>query len=133
MPYDFKTRKKQNRSPEALERHRLYMKEYNAAKAKKYQGLYGSRRTLMDILYAEHGCYVCGETDPFALTFHHINPSEKQFGVTATNLTHADFWDELEKCICLCHNCHNRIHRLDSKTGIIDRNRLSSLFQGTTA
>lgn len=64
-------------------------------------------------------CERCGYNKCIdALEFHHINPKEKDknFG----NIKHKS-WEkqkrELDKCICVCSNCHREIHaelRLES-------------------
>ena len=48
-----------------------------------------------------------------ALEFHHIEPSEKDFSLSAIRANPKN-WDsikkELEKCILLCANCHREVH-----------------------
>lgn len=58
-------------------------------------------------------CSICGYSKSVrALEFHHINPLEKSFGISAKGL--ARKWDilkpELDKCILVCSNCHAEIH-----------------------
>jgi len=58
-------------------------------------------------------CGICGYNKcSNALEFHHINPSEKEFGLSAKGMTRS--WDkmvmELKKCICICSNCHREVH-----------------------
>ncbi len=65
------------------------------------------------IEYAGGKCQKCGYNKCInALTFHHINPKEKEFGISARGLTRS--WDkikkEIEKCKLLCMNCHAEIH-----------------------
>lgn len=47
-----------------------------------------------------------------ALEFHHIDPSQKLFGLTAANLARLP-WSEIElelaKCVLLCSNCHKEV------------------------
>ncbi len=47
-----------------------------------------------------------------ALSFHHINPETKSFGLSDKGLTRS--WDtikkEIDKCILVCANCHMEIH-----------------------
>lgn len=47
-----------------------------------------------------------------ALEFHHLNPNEKDFAISASGNTRS--WDkikkELDKCILVCANCHREIH-----------------------
>lgn len=47
-----------------------------------------------------------------ALEFHHVNPEEKEFGITTDTTTKAisKQLDELKKCILVCSNCHRGIH-----------------------
>lgn len=58
------------------------------------------------------GCAVCCYNRcSRALTFHHLDPSQKDFGISGE---HGRSWDrtvvELRKCVLLCHNCHSEVH-----------------------
>lgn len=73
------------------------------------------RRKLreMSIDYGGGECQVCGyKKCKRALSFHHKDPKEKDFGLSARGLTRS--WDkiqkELDKCILVCANCHMEIH-----------------------
>jgi len=57
-------------------------------------------------------CIICGYNKCIeALEFHHINPVEKDFSVGSSYYYK---WErikvELDKCSCLCANCHREIH-----------------------
>lgn len=57
-------------------------------------------------------CLLCG-FDKFqeALEFHHVNPQEKEFSLTSSNMKNlADQLIELKKCVLLCANCHRGVH-----------------------
>ena len=57
-------------------------------------------------------CILCG-FDKFqeALEFHHVNPEEKDFTLTSSNMKNlADQLVELRKCVLVCANCHRGIH-----------------------
>lgn len=57
-------------------------------------------------------CLLCG-FDKFqeALEFHHVNPQEKEFALTSSNMKNlADQLIELRKCVLLCANCHRGVH-----------------------
>jgi hypothetical protein len=47
-----------------------------------------------------------------ALEFHHVDPTEKDFGLAQSGITKS--WEkmkiELDKCILVCANCHREIH-----------------------
>lgn len=69
------------------------------------------RREAVD--YGGGKCQVCGySTCMRALSFHHKDPMQKDFGLSARGLTRS--WDkiktELDKCILVCSNCHAEIH-----------------------
>lgn len=58
-------------------------------------------------------CERCGYSKcNAALEFHHLDPNEKDFGVSAKGLTRP--WEkikiEIDKCILVCSNCHKEIH-----------------------
>lgn len=46
-----------------------------------------------------------------ALEFHHLNPEEKDFGISRTLTRSMDsLRQEVNKCILVCSNCHAEIH-----------------------
>jgi excinuclease UvrABC ATPase subunit len=58
-------------------------------------------------------CKHCGYNDPRSLVWHHLDSSIKKNGVVQlVGKKHS--WNtiltEINKCICLCHNCHNILH-----------------------
>jgi hypothetical protein len=65
------------------------------------------------IEYKGGKCEICGYDKCIgALEFHHKDPSQKDFGIGSDGCTRC--WDkvkeELDKCICVCANCHREIH-----------------------
>ena len=58
-------------------------------------------------------CEICGYSKNIAaLQFHHTNPKEKQFGLAQNGNIHSweEYWQEAQKCILVCANCHAEIH-----------------------
>lgn len=56
-------------------------------------------------------CKVCGESEPVALDFHHLDPKEKDF--EPSNLktySRGTIKREVRKCVVLCANCHRKVH-----------------------
>ena len=78
------------------------------------------RRDKLKILaidYLGGKCNKCGyDKCVDALDFHHLNPDEKEFGISEKGYTRS--WEsvkiELNKCILVCSNCHREIHALNS-------------------
>ncbi|MBP6974789.1 MAG: hypothetical protein KBB54_02490 [Candidatus Pacebacteria bacterium] len=73
------------------------------------------RKKLKDmaIEYGGGNCQVCGyDRCKRALSFHHKEPSQKDFGLSSRGLTRS--WEktktEIDKCILVCANCHMEIH-----------------------
>ena len=76
------------------------------------------------IEYKGGKCEICGyDKCKEALEFHHLDPSQKDFGIGSDGCTRS--WEkvkeELDKCICVCANCHREIH---SKEWNIKKNEL---------
>jgi len=71
------------------------------------------RMRLQAIEYGGDQCQICGYKKCLrSLSFHHKDPSQKDFGLSARGLTRS--WEktkkELDKCILVCANCHMEIH-----------------------
>lgn len=82
-----------------------YIKQAVAKRRKKIR--------LQAIEYGGGECQLCGYKKCHrALSFHHKDPSKKDFGLSAAGLTRS--WEktvkELDKCILVCANCHMEIH-----------------------
>lgn len=59
-------------------------------------------------------CIVCGYNKHHGcLTFHHIDPSKKEFTISDSNkmtIAWEKILEEVDKCALLCHNCHGEVH-----------------------
>jgi hypothetical protein len=64
--------------------------------------------------FRSKGCKKCGETCHACLDAHHIDPSTKDFTIGAVSngqkIGKGKIEKELEKCVCLCKNCHAKLH-----------------------
>ena len=68
---------------------------------------------VMAIEYKGNKCSICDYNKCIgALEFHHLDPNEKEFGISAKGYTRS--WElvkkELDKCILVCSNCHRELH-----------------------
>ena len=75
----------------------------------------------MAVDYKGGKCEKCGYNKCLtALEFHHMDPSQKDFGISQNGKTRS--WEktklELDKCIMVCANCHREIHE-DEKNRLI--------------
>ena len=56
-------------------------------------------------------CVKCGEDRPWVIQFHHIDPSTKKFEVAnVSTRSKSALLEEINKCVCLCSNCHDEFH-----------------------
>jgi hypothetical protein len=57
------------------------------------------------------GCCSCPEQSVHCLTFHHIDPREKDFTLGASlSRSLSKIQQEVSKCVVVCRNCHAKIH-----------------------
>jgi hypothetical protein len=67
----------------------------------------------MAVKYKGGKCAICGYSECLdCLVFHHLDPKEKEFGLSTRGVTRS--WEkikkELDKCILLCVRCHCELH-----------------------
>ena len=58
-------------------------------------------------------CSKCEENHPSCLEFHHLDPNEKESGVSEMVRKKIDkelIFKEIKKCEVLCSNCHRKLH-----------------------
>lgn len=55
-------------------------------------------------------CCICGETEYCCLELHHIRDKQYNISQAVKKLPTRLFVKELDKCICVCANCHRKIH-----------------------
>ena len=80
-----------------------YQKSFNARRRER------SKQWLAEFTTP---CIICGEDEPICIDFHHVDPSNKvaQVGHIARTNTREKFLAEVVKCVCLCANCHRKLH-----------------------
>ena len=64
-------------------------------------------------MFRSAGCALCGETEPVCLSAHHVDQNAKDFNIgdaAKKGMSPAKVREELQKCVCLCHNCHSKVH-----------------------
>lgn len=56
-------------------------------------------------------CSICEENSSCCLEMHHKDPKLKDFSISKmSNKRFERIICEAEKCICLCSNCHKKVH-----------------------
>lgn len=64
-------------------------------------------------------CAKCGESRIRCLSFHHVEPTAKEFTIGQLRKSNLDVLErEINKCVCLCLNCHHEFHYLNDLYGI---------------
>ena len=73
------------------------------------KGVYDRFIIEMKKYKTERGCFECGENHPAVLDLHHTDPSIKDLN-PSNSTSRKMFYQEAEKCIVLCSNCHRKVH-----------------------
>ena len=74
---------------------------------------------LMAVQHAGGRCSRCGyDKCVEALEFHHLDSSQKDFGISSRGYTRswARVREEIEKCVLVCANCHRELHALTQRS-----------------
>lgn len=78
---------------------------------------YWQKRHFVDDLRTK--CAKCGETRTYVLDFHHIDKETKEFTIgTIKKGSKEKILKEIDKCVCLCANCHREFHHLEREQQI---------------
>lgn len=91
-----------------LKRHYEKNKEHYLDKNIKARS---KKRIFIDSIKEELSCKVCGEKESCCLDFHHIDDKDFDLaGASGRNLSIQRIEEEIAKCVCVCANCHRKIH-----------------------
>lgn len=70
-----------------------------------------THRMWLDRIKLDSGCLFCEEDTAICLDFHHLDSTDKEFGIAESlNRSWVDILKEIEKCVVVCSNCHKKIH-----------------------
>lgn len=87
-------------------------KQWRKSNPDKLAAQYKRRKEFLISL--KKPCVKCGESRPAVIEFHHIDPATKEFNlayvVSNGSKPKEVIYAELEKCVCLCANCHAEFH-----------------------
>jgi hypothetical protein len=112
--------KKNSRRPDGLQSQcidcqRAYRKAHYEKNKQKYIDKATDWRKAFREWWEEYrsqfSCQECGENHPACLDFHHEDDN-KEANISAMSFSgnKEKLLKELEKCICLCSNCHRKLH-----------------------
>lgn len=115
MPYkDPATRRKKH--AEYLRNRYHNDPEYRKAHLRRVRQVAKTRIAAIQEIIAQakkDGCALCSEREHCCLSFHHLDPKQKEVGISQIlrkQWSDVRIRKELAKCICLCENCHRKIH-----------------------
>lgn len=86
---------------------------YCTKKCKYKSDLISKRQEVRNKIFDYIGdkCVRCGLDDRRVLCFHHVDPDQKKFEISAKlSMDFSLLTIELNKCIVLCQNCHAIVH-----------------------
>lgn len=88
-------------------------KEREKAGAKRRKKRWSEESKELVREFRAAGCRYCGEKTECCLAAHHLDPDAKDFSIAkaiSRRLPVNRVAKELAKCVCVCHNCHAKIH-----------------------
>ncbi|MFA5766519.1 MAG: hypothetical protein WC919_01170 [Candidatus Paceibacterota bacterium] len=116
------------------EKRRTYQRKYGAQHYRANKEYYAEKRAVratkivkqLRLLKSTLHCALCPESDE-AADFHHFDPSKKEleiYRVICLGTGWKKVVAEIEKCVCLCANCHRKVHKYKSWAKKINSNML---------
>jgi hypothetical protein len=60
--------------------------------------------------FRKNGCRLCAEKEPCCLEAHHLIDKDFTVGGSKSKYSATRVETELRKCVCLCSNCHKKVH-----------------------
>ena len=90
---------------------KLYRQKNRESIKRRHKNIRSTHR--MELNELKTPCAKCGESRPYLIQFHHIDPTSKEFTighVPTYSLEH--LIREVNKCVCLCANCHIEFHHI---------------------
>lgn len=110
------TKSWRSKNPEKMKEYRRKWYYKNKSHALNHQKRMTSiRRAKNSILFDSHvkPCVICSEPEPACIDFHHLDPALKVGSVSSmANQGYSEqaILTEISKCVCLCSNCHRKLH-----------------------
>jgi hypothetical protein len=107
------TKKYNERNREKVKANRKKYRENNKEKIRETQYAYRKKVREWFIEFKKtHPCEICGESHPACISFHHINPEEKEIDLAHAYSSYSikRIKEEIKKCQIVCENCHRKIH-----------------------
>lgn len=108
--FNWRDKQKGTRRSECKYCHCEYMKQ-------KYQ----EKKQVVQQLKTESKCAKCGESRGYVLDYHHIDPTQKENTIARMTSNYYSLdrvQKEIEKCVCLCSNCHREFHHFEETQGM---------------
>ena len=110
-----------------IERNKEKRSKYNKEYSQKFRdSQFKNQRKLEFCLYKGGCCSECGfvanEETIAAFDFHHLDPSEKEYTPSdMLMLKKEKVFQELDKCVLLCSNCHRIFHHRQYRAKLLEK------------
>ena len=105
---EFRCKECSRKSQRERARKRKKSKEYIEKRREKDRDFFNHRKEIVNNLKTP--CAKCGDKRIYLIDFHHVDPKEKSFDISKSTYSMDNIRKEIEKCVCLCRNCHAEFH-----------------------
>ena len=88
-------------------------RERHLGRIRKNDEVYRAAVVASIAAFRAGGCLLCPEDTEQCLTAHHLDSESKEFNIgdaLRRKLSPKRVVLELSKCVCLCQNCHAKVH-----------------------
>jgi hypothetical protein len=100
------------------------LREYYLRKVKEF-------KALVNIIKSKIGCSICPEKEVYCLDFHHYNKNkDESISDIISRKNKEALIKEIRKCICVCSNCHRKIH---AGTIVLNKNTIDENLERTNS
>lgn len=112
LAYEFEAKFGYARSPSSIYtmRRMEQVPGYRERNRENTRNRASKNKEYIDAYKLKHPCLICGEREPIALDFHHVDPSIKSFEISSKTCSLTQLKEEIGKCAVLCANCHRKVH-----------------------
>ena len=105
MPYKDREKQKQYQRDHYRKNKDSYIKRHTQRRQDRKAWFLGVTKGI--------SCRLCGELERCCLSFHHLDPSQKDQSVSKLLndfRSKKRILEEVKKCVVLCENCHRKVH-----------------------
>jgi len=95
-----------------IEKQRKYQRLWARRHPQEQRDKYARYKKEYEEYMLHQKCTKCSESHVACLVWHHLDPKQKKYDVSSRKARAPLYalMREINKCVCLCENCHRKLH-----------------------